>query len=278
MQKVSQQSGSLNVMRKKGKNTPLPLARQMSLLRDWFQSPVGRLLVDEEMRMLDQCLPSLFGYHLLQMGMCEDVALSRSSPIHHCFSIAPRQLSVDKQSACALPESLPLDSESVDVVVLQHVLEFSENPHQVLKEINRVLIARGHVVIIGFNPYSFYGLWRRFGAWLTRGQHWNYRAITRNRLTDWFQLLDLESEDVQYGFYRPPVNRSGILGKLAFIERLGRVLHLPTGGVYCVVARKNIHGMTPIRFSWEKASSFISVPGTRPAPRSLPSAKRRRLH
>jgi ubiquinone/menaquinone biosynthesis C-methylase UbiE len=37
---------------------------------------------------------------------------------------------------------LPLDSDSVDAIIAHHCLEFAASPHQVLREIQRVLTPR----------------------------------------------------------------------------------------------------------------------------------------
>ncbi|MCQ4062135.1 class I SAM-dependent methyltransferase, partial [Klebsiella pneumoniae] len=55
-------------------------------------------------------------------------------------------------------EELPFESQSLDMIVLPHVLEFSEDPHQLLREVERVLMPEGRVVITGFNPMSLWGL------------------------------------------------------------------------------------------------------------------------
>ncbi len=52
--------------------------------------------------------------------------------------------------------------DSIDLVFLPHTLEFSADPHQVLRETERVLIPEGRVIILGFNPLSSLGLWRLF--------------------------------------------------------------------------------------------------------------------
>ncbi len=233
----------------RGDMVDLPIAEQLPGLGEWFRTPTGQLLLENEQQIIDEQLPSLFGYHLLELSVTENHPLSTSSPIHHCFSISP---CADEQSAALAEfEALPLESDSVDVVVLHHVLEFSQNPHQLLKEVNRILIPRGHVIIIGFNPFSLFGVWKRVATLFSKRQHWSYSTIVKHRLFDWFKLLDLEKQKVEHTFFRPPVKSKTVLSRLSFLEKAGRWTRLPFGGVYMVLACKNICAVTPIKMQWD---------------------------
>ncbi|MBK6906226.1 MAG: methyltransferase domain-containing protein [Rhodocyclaceae bacterium] len=44
---------------------------------------------------------------------------------------------------------LPFASNSIDLVVVPHTLEFDSNPHQVLREVERVLVPEGQVLVSG---------------------------------------------------------------------------------------------------------------------------------
>src|SRR5690606_19653737 len=160
--------------------------------------------------------------------------------------------------------------DSVDVMILHHVLEFSLHPHQILKEVNRVLIPRGHVIIVCFNPFSLMGLWREVASRFSRGAQWRYHALTKWRLQDWFKFLDLHKTQITDTFYRPPFGSPLLLNRFSFLEGLGKKLHLPTGGSYVMVARKDVNAVTPIRAPWEKISRRLPrLATTRPVtPRS----------
>ena len=268
----------------RGKKPLSPLAEQVPVLNDWFASDVGLQLLKNEQAFLRDKLPDLFGYHLLQMSVADNLNLHESSSILHRFNASP-QVYASEQSVnepftnepfvneqCASNkvvlstnfESLPLEKDSVDVVILHHVLEYSENPHQVLKEVSRVLIPRGHLLIIGFNPYSLLGLWKVFAYLFSPQGHWQYKAIVKRRLLDWFKLLDLDCQHSQHLFYRPPFPKGKILQRLRFMEALGSKLHLPLGGVYTIVARKDIHGVTPVKMQWnDKKKRAVSLSAVR---------------
>lgn len=236
------------------------LAGQTPVLAEWFASPCGKLLLESEQAVMAGLLPSFFGYHLLQMSAAIESDLAGQSPIHHRVVISGRVDSIMADSNIGLVsccESLPFENDSIDVVILHHVLDFSLNPHQVLKEINRVLIPRGHVIIVGFNPFSLFGLWKAVASLLTRSPQWRYNGIAKKRLLDWFKLLDLEKSTVQHAFYRPPCSSAALLKRLAFLEKAGQRLGAPFGGVYLMVARKDVCAVTPIRAPWERNSRRI---------------------
>src|SRR5690606_13995139 len=123
-------------------------------------------------------LQDLFGYHLLQLSMSPQLDLSDSSRISHRFSLNPLPGSSNaKLAALADFSQLPLAEESIDVALLHHVLDFSESPHQLLRETARVLIGRGHLVILGFNPLSLFGSYRWFARFVSRKPRWRYQAL-----------------------------------------------------------------------------------------------------
>ena len=135
----------------------------------WFTTELGQRLARQEKIILDKYLPDLFGYYLLQCG-CPEIYAERqagnwlnSSRVSSRFCIDyHRNQGVSCQASLS---HLPMKSDSLDIVILPHVLEYSSEPHQVLREIERVLIAEGHVVILGFNTLSIWNLFRVFNFW-----------------------------------------------------------------------------------------------------------------
>src|SRR5436305_1340239 len=123
-----------------------------SSLSGWFSTPQGSYVLDWELAQFDSAVEDVFGFRAVQIGL-PDVDFLRQNRIPYRFSLA-----LEPGAALAAdPLQLPLASQSVDLVVLPHVLEGHHNPHDVLREAERVLMPEGHVVISGFNPAS---LWR----------------------------------------------------------------------------------------------------------------------
>ena len=219
-------------------------------VRTWYQTNLGQQLASSELALVEAQLPNLFGYHLLQLGAVGHESLLRGSRIRHQLVIeSDYSFRKDDIGLYAKPHQLPIATDSIDALLLPHTLEFSEDPHQVLREVERVLIPEGHVLILGFNPLSFWGLRKLFG-FSHRERLWRGKYVSMVRIKDWLSLLGFDAVECRYSFYRPPIQWAGLLGKLAFLESVGRRLWPILGGVYLVVAKKRVTTFTPIRAKW----------------------------
>lgn len=216
-------------------------------LSQWFQSDLGCQFAAAEKQQLDELLPDLFGYYLLQVGQLGDVDLLSASRVSHRKVMGLHADELAQQGAFQGQSwALPIQSDSIDVVVLPHTMDFSHYPHEVLREVERVLIPEGHVVITGFNPLSTWQLWR----WLLRWRNqppWCGHFYTTIRLRDWLKLLGFDVTHKQHFFHRPPVKNKAFLQRLSFLEKIGRILWPVTGAGYVLVARKRVETLTPIK-------------------------------
>lgn len=241
-------------------------AREMA---SWFETPLGQALLASERAALDEALQDLFGYHLLQIGVDPCLDVTRSSRIGHRVSVAQgggegAALSSALSPLIADPCQLPLPSASVDLVVMHHALDFCATPHQLLREAERVLIPRGCVVIVGFNPLSGFGL-SRYGARLfSRHALWRHQSLRLGRLLDWLALLNLAPDRVQRDFFRPALRHPGALRRLQWCDRWGKTLHLPGGAYYLVVACKEVVGSVSVKPCWETRGSTLPGLGAQP--------------
>jgi SAM-dependent methyltransferase len=231
-----------------------PSSSPQDRLQAWFSCSLGREVLAAERARLEQVLPDLFGYHALQVGSLGGVDLLVSSRIRHRVIVgAPRS----PVQIYAQPEALPITSDSLDVLLLPHTLEFCRDPHRVLREADRTLIAEGHVVILGFNPWSLWGLRRRLMG--RNDPPWCGRFLGVARLKDWLGLLGFDTLSVETFFFRPPLGREGIMRRLNSLERLGgRGWPIPAG-VYLLTARKRVVALTPIRPRWRPRRSVIAA-------------------
>ncbi|MFO1435983.1 MAG: methyltransferase domain-containing protein [Gammaproteobacteria bacterium] len=197
-----------------------------SELEAWFDTDLGRTLLAAVLHRLGTLLPTLFGYHVLQLGLFRDKPLLLASRISHQIvtNIDTSRVTRGEHALLCAPDALPIAADSVDVMLLPFVLEFEANPHEVLREAERVLIAEGHVVIVGFNPVSCWGVWRMLSSWRDVTP-WNGRFLRLGRLKDWLTLLGFEVTHVSRIFYRPPVRSPRMLRNLGFLEVLGRKLY-----------------------------------------------------
>jgi len=261
----------------------LPFHQSQPDLEAWMETPLGNALVQEEKESLDQALGDLFGYHLMTLSISRKLDLTSASRVQHCFPLMPlpnvtgveaagvqgdpNRGSGLSAGAVADIQSLPLASEAIDVAVLHHVLEYSQGPHQLLRETARVIIPRGHVVIVGFNPISNFGLWKVAARIIRQKPHWRYHSLRLGRVLDWLRLLDFEPVSIQQGFYRPPLQQMGLMRRLQWVERWGKKAEAPFGGYYLIVARKDVAAMTPIKPVWQSFNPITSLGVRKPTPR-----------
>lgn len=248
---------SKGIARLRQKRRVPELQHSVEDIERWFATPLGKRLLADQQRVLDQELSCLFGYHLMQLSVDRNIRLFRDSRISHCFSVGvnaqPGAAQVGLYSTLG---ELPLEDESVDVVILHHVLEFSSNPHQVLKEASRVTIPRGYIIVVGFNPTSLLGMIKPFAQLLSRSPIWRRNSLYKSRVADWLQFLDCNTLRTQTGFYSLPLQNKRYLDLSARSNGWMQKTRLPFGSFYCLVARKERVCMTPIRPQWQKEPKF----------------------
>lgn len=214
-------------------------------LQHWYRKPAGRLFSAAETALLAKLLPRLFGYHIVALGVPSPVDLLSASPIaHRCRLDALPPLAGTDVDLLADPACLPLATDSVDVVVLPHVLEFVTEPHAVLREVDRVLIPEGHAIILGFNPLSLWGAGRLLHLHSRRAP-WDARFLSVRRVRDWLALLGFDTLSVQYYCYQAPSRQPS--RRLPLLERLGPKYWPVGGGGYALLAKKRVSTLTPIR-------------------------------
>lgn len=231
-------------------------------LRAWYEGQLGQSLLECERRELDEVLANLFGYYLLQVGAVADAYLLEASRIRYQVVVDGdwppepcRALPAQVANLCGLPRRLPVQGDSVDVVLLPHTLEFASSAHEALREVERVLVAEGHVVILGFNPWSTWGM-RRL---LRRRRHAPWHGTFRGayRIKDWLSLLGFDIVQTRPYFFRPPLQHETAMKRLEWLERLGRRWWPLLGGAYLIVARKRVTTLTPIKPRWRPRRSLL---------------------
>jgi SAM-dependent methyltransferase len=242
-------------------------------LETWYRSDSGRYLLQQLSAHLAGELDTAFGYHLTQVGATRCHPLYESSPVRHRIYVANR--GGESVGLIAEADELPLASDSVDVVIAHHVLEFSRSPHQALREMHRVLTPQGHLFVIGFNPWSLPGaalaLRARAGSTLWRSR----RGLSTWRLDDWLSLLGLEQESVSQCFALPPFGGRGLRSAIDTFNQWCTRNHLPVGGAYVVHAIKQVPGnIRPAQRVRRPRLIDIAVPKSVSAPRPAPTPRR----
>ncbi|HEY0064985.1 MAG TPA: class I SAM-dependent methyltransferase [Telluria sp.] len=244
-------------------------------LDSWLQTPPGAYVRSWEQACLDELTADIFGFNAVQIGLPQIDALA-ANRMPNKWQAATRMSSLEqlkvapggRQIAVALDfAELPFASQSLDLVVLPHVLEFAAEPHQVLREVERVLIPEGQVIICGFNPASLWGARQVVGK-LTHAHYLPVAGefISMPRMKDWLKLLNLGVTRSHFGCYAPPCRSEKWLNRFAFMEQGGQRWWPYLGAVYMVHAIKRVKGMTMIGPVWSKKSAT--------APQAVPATNR----
>ena len=215
-----------------------------SNLQTWFESELGLYLLSRDQAWFDAVSADLFGFNAMQAGHCAVECLrANRMPHRFCGGQGAGELH-------CLPEQLPIAGLSLDLLALPHQLEFSPNPHAVLREAERVLRPEGRLLLSGFNPLSLWGV-RRGLTRQTADWPWRGRFIHLARIKDWLALLGFELVGGRMACYAPPLERAAWLERFAFLEAAGDRWWALGGGVYLIHAVKRVHGMRLIAPKWE---------------------------
>ena len=171
------------------------------LTADWLESRLGRALLRQEARIVEEALDGVFGESCLQLGLWgEPRGFLRFTRTQRCSLVATA--AAEGVAAIGDMHRLPVASDSIDAVLLPHTLDFTDRPHAVLREVDRVLRRDGRVIILGFKPGGVWGLRRLLtGSGVPPGVD---QLISERRMKDWLKLLDMRIDASQRYFFRWP--------------------------------------------------------------------------
>ncbi|CAD6511739.1 hypothetical protein LMG28727_00495 [Paraburkholderia kirstenboschensis] len=248
----------------------------------WTDSPPGRYVLEWEQTQLDRVVSDVFGYHALQLGLPQldalrenrmpcrglvlDAASGASAPYGYPRAqalagsgltggpgngharggpaLAPLPSPAGRSAVWCDLLDLPFEAQSVDLIVMPHTLEFTSDPHRLLREAERVLMPEGQLIILGFNSLSLWGARQSVGK--MTGRPFVPAAvdlIAFTRLKDWIKLLGFDLERGRFGCYRPPLDSDQWLSRYGFMEAAGDRWWPIFGATYMIKAIKRVRGM-----------------------------------
>ncbi|WOD19312.1 class I SAM-dependent methyltransferase [Paraburkholderia kirstenboschensis] len=248
----------------------------------WTDSPPGRYVLEWEQTQLDRVVSDVFGYHALQLGLpqldalrenrmpCRGLVLDAASgasapygypraqalagndlrsgpgngPARGGPAPAPLHSPAGRSAVWCDLLDLPFEAQSVDLIVMPHTLEFTSDPHRLLREAERVLMPEGQLIILGFNSLSLWGARQSVGK--MTGRPFVPAAvdlIAFTRLKDWIKLLGFDLERGRFGCYRPPLDSDQWLSRYGFMEAAGDRWWPIFGATYMIKAIKRVRGM-----------------------------------
>jgi hypothetical protein len=216
------------------------------VLQQWQREPLGRALIQAEAQLLATTFDDVFGLELLQLGAWgEGRELLAPARIRRQSVVADvSQIAAGGDLVASLAH-LPISNAMVDAVLLPHTLELAGDPYAVLREADRVLMAEGQLIVLGFRPTSLWGFCA--AASRTGFPPGLRRTLSASRVRDWLGLLSYEILSEQPYLYRTPrALRGGIDAAIPSILRRGWFYPWPAAA-YLIKARKRVYTLTPIR-------------------------------
>lgn len=229
----------------------------------WLAQFLGTRILEAEQKLLTRIYAERYGKYAVLVGVPRQAMLLKSSVMSNHVVISPL---INKHKHIQNIESdfyeLPIIPGSVDLVILPHTLEFIDNPHRLLVEACRIVKPEGDIIILGFNPFSLWGLKK----YLTKNKNipWNGNFIGASKVIKWLKLADFQIIQQEMLLFRPPVSKEKVFQKLQFLEWIGGKCFTPFGGVYALIAKAKVIPLTPIKLRWKQKLSPLSV--TLPGP------------
>jgi len=213
-------------------------------LRNFYQTPLGltvRRIVGSEVRARWRGLRggtvAGLGYGVPYLGPFRQDAARLAALMPEAQGALVWPSAGPLLSVLVEDRQLPLADNSVDRLLIVHSLEATDRPATLLREVWRVLVPEGRLMVVVPNRRS---VWARIDA-TPFGYGRPYSRSQLERL-----LLDSFFTPVSWGtaLHVPPVNRRFLLKWAPMCERIGRALWPAFGGVLVVEARKEV--MAPI--------------------------------
>lgn len=223
-------------------------------LAEWLDTPAGRMVQAWEQKQVDGMVSNMFGYHAIQIGLPHwDLLQANRISSKSCAHSLGAPIGTRGGRLVCDPEQLPFDAQSVDLLVLPHTLECASDPHRVLREVERVLMPEGRVVITGFNPFSLWGARESLPGLGLKLPVPVPMQVSPSRLKDWFKLLSFEPERGRFGCYVPLCTTETWLHRWRFMEHAGDRWWPVCGAVYAIAAVKRVVGMRLVGPTWSQS-------------------------
>ena len=238
----------------------------------WLKTQLGKALLKQECLLLENALDGVFGEHFLQLGLWGDVNTFKNfTRTQYCSIVSEYdsfQSGFEKPSIISNLYQLPVESNSIDAILLPHSLDYCDQPHAILREVDRVLRRDGKLIILGFRPGGLWGLRRLLpGAGIPPAA--NY-LISERRMKDWLQLLDMRIESALRYFFRLPFQSNNAKDNSKW-EMRGQSWWPELSACYMLSAQKRVSTFTSVRPLWRRQPRVVT--GMIKSQRQLPKIR-----
>ena len=226
---------------------------KLETLKSWQDIGLGTALKYHQELKIKEIISHFYGHHLLKVGSLASQLDTSGCTIAHQVSLSSKKGDENRVGIIADHDELPISNNSIDTALINHLIEFCPDPHQVLREMHRVILPGGNLVISVFNPFSLL-LISRFMPFVNPNPFTRARLFTVGRIKDWLHLLGFEVLNEHYLGYSTLLSRTGDSQPLldqelgnSFCSQWLYKLTINSGRVCILVAKKREWPLTPIR-------------------------------
>jgi hypothetical protein len=214
-----------------------------------------RMIVEQ----LSPHLSQVFGYHALLYTTLAKSLIDSNLSIKSQFVIEQNISEITQSEKnqlslfCAFDE-LPIASDCIDLAFLPNILQNASDPHQVLREVERVLIPEGTVILIGRNPFSWQGIKTLLTRWREKQQP-IMPDFSKGRIADWFRLLGFETEKlINISISNNQLQNTQLY---PWVKKIAQIFCSCFCSYYIIIASKKVSTLTPIRPSWKSNKQLV---------------------
>ncbi len=207
----------------------------------FYNRKIGRIVRRIMQERIGEFWPDVHGLRVMGYGYPTPYLRAFMASAERVFAVMPAGQGAhswphDGKNLVSVSEEteIPLESESVDRILMVHALEFSELMQPNLKEIYRILKPNGRLLVIVPNRT---GLWSR-AEWSPMGQGTPYSASQIN-----FYLKDnlFVHERTEEALFMPPYKLSMLMKSAGWFEYLGKTFMPFAAGVHMVEVSKQVY-------------------------------------
>ena len=222
----------------------------ISEINSWYKTEAGKINKDLVVDSINNIILDRYDRSILYIGPSDITKkIMKKDKSFNSFFVSTSKYSDIRAEI----ENLPFQKSSIDLVVLVHSLEINKNPHAVFREINRILVDDGEIIITSFNKMSFIGL---FYYLPIDSIFKNKSYISIGRLEDWSKLFSYEINRIMNINKIPPFENKKILKYLSFLNNTIFCKINFFGNSYILHAKKNTYKFISLK-NWHKKNNII---------------------
>ncbi len=217
-------------------------------IKSFYSSMLGRLAARIIKNGLKELIGEIKGERILGVGYCPPYLQPFLEDAESVFCFMPAAQGVihwpashaNNLSLMGDELELPFPDNSIDIAIVAHACENSEQVIEMLEEIWRVLVAGGKIFIITPNRK---GIWSRLDT-TPFGQG---KPYSRGQLKTIMEKANYVSLDFRSVLYTPPINSTLVMRFSGFFEKIGSKMRGLFGGVLIASGSKQVYAVMPLR-------------------------------